>query len=84
MTGIPARRLGLKDRGGMIKEGYYADIVIFDPERIADRATYLEPTLYPPDGIEYVIVNGKITIRNGYEIGTRNGKVLWRNEHKLT
>mgnify|MGYP001770789918 CR=1 FL=1 len=79
MSGKPARRLGLKDRG-MIKEDYYADIVIFDPERIADRATYLEPTLYP-DGIEYVIVNGKIAVKNGYETGIRNGKILWKNKY---
>ena len=80
MTGRPALRLGLKDRG-IIREGYYADIVVFNPETIADRATYEEPTLYPT-GIEYVIVNGKITVSKGYETGVRNGKVLWRTEHK--
>jgi len=80
MTGRPAFRLGLKDRG-IIREGYYADIVVFNPETIADRATYEEPTLYPT-GIEYVIVNGKITVSKGYETGVRNGKVLWRTEHK--
>jgi len=80
MTGRPALRLGLKNRG-IIREGYYADIVVFNPETIADRATYEEPTLYPT-GIEYVIVNGKITVSKGYETGVRNGKVLWRTEHK--
>jgi N-acyl-D-aspartate/D-glutamate deacylase len=80
MTGRPALRLGLKDRG-IIREGYYADIVVFNPETIADRATYEEPILYPM-GIEYVIVNGKITVSKGYETGVRNGKVLWRTEYK--
>jgi N-acyl-D-amino-acid deacylase len=60
MTSLPANISGLKDRG-LIKEGMHSDIVIFDPNKIADRATIENPTKYPI-GIEYVIVNGKIVL----------------------
>ncbi len=74
MTGLPAQILGLPDRG-IIKEGKVADIVIFDPETIRDNATYENGTQFP-DGIDYVIVNGEITIANGKHLGVLNGKVL--------
>ena len=76
MTSLPARRAGIVDRG-IIREGMYADLVIFDYERVRDRSTYEEPSLYP-DGIEYVIVNGQIVIEKGQHSGRLPGKVLRR------
>ena len=61
MTGAPAQKLGLKDRG-RIREGFKADLVVFDPRKVADTATYQNPAGYP-EGIECVIVNGAMTIR---------------------
>ncbi|MEM2094857.1 MAG: amidohydrolase family protein, partial [Candidatus Bathyarchaeia archaeon] len=74
MTSAAARRLLITDRG-VVKEGYKADITIFNPETIADNATYREPHQYP-SGIEYVIVNGKLTIDRGKHTGVLAGEVL--------
>ncbi|MDK2870609.1 MAG: N-acyl-D-amino-acid deacylase [Pyrococcus sp.] len=74
MTSFPAQRLGLKDRG-VIKEGMWADIVIFDPKKIRDKATY-QNSREKPEGIEYVIVNGVISIEEGELTRERGGKVL--------
>ncbi|MGI9543309.1 MAG: N-acyl-D-amino-acid deacylase family protein [Cyclobacteriaceae bacterium] len=60
MSGLPAKRLGLMDRS-IIKEGNYADIVIFDPEKVIDKATFEQPHQYPV-GIEYVLVNGSFAV----------------------
>jgi len=76
MTSLPAGKLGLQDRG-IIKEGFWADIVIFDPDRIKDKATYADPHQYP-EGISYVIVNGEVVVENGRLTGARPGKVLRR------
>jgi N-acyl-D-aspartate/D-glutamate deacylase len=76
MTGLPARKLGFADRG-VIKAGYFADLVIFSPDLISDRSTYAEPYRYPA-GIDYVIVNGKITIEEGRHTGVRAGRVIRR------
>jgi N-acyl-D-amino-acid deacylase len=75
MTAMPAAKLGLKDRG-TLKLGNFADIVIFDPATIADRATYTEPEQYPV-GIDYVIVNGRVVIEHDNHTGTLPGKVLY-------
>ena len=72
MTSLPAQKLGWRDRG-IIREGMYADITIFDPETVNDRATYQNPHQYP-DGIEYVIVNGKIAVEKGEHTGALAGK----------
>lgn len=77
MTSLPAQKLGLWDRG-LIRLGCWADIVLFDLERIADKATYLEPYQYP-EGIEYVIVNGEVVIEKGRHTGRLPGKVLKHN-----
>lgn len=77
MTSIPAERIGLHDRG-LVREGMWADLVIFDPERVEDRATYQDPRQYP-EGISYVIVNGKIVVEEGEHTGTRAGRVLYRS-----
>jgi N-acyl-D-amino-acid deacylase len=74
MTSLPAAKMRLKDRGS-IKKGNFADLVIFDPETISDKATYTEPKQYPK-GIDYVIVNGRIVIDHGEHTGELPGKVL--------
>jgi N-acyl-D-amino-acid deacylase len=74
MTSLPASILGLNDRG-LIKEGYKADIVIFDKDLINEKGT-LENGCQRPVGIDYVIVNGEITVSQGKHIGTLNGQIL--------
>jgi N-acyl-D-amino-acid deacylase len=74
MTGLPARRLGLRDRG-VIRVGAKADLVVFDPKRVADQATYEEPHRYPV-GIEHVIVNGRLVIKDGEHTGSLPGRLL--------
>ncbi len=78
MTSLPAQRLGLQDRG-LLKPGMFADIVVFDPERIADKATFVDPHKYP-EGIEYVFVNGIAVIEKGKHTGKLPGKVLRKTE----
>ena len=75
MTSWPATRMRLAARGS-IKEGNWADVTIFDLDALQDRATYDEPMLNPT-GIEYVLVNGMVTIENGKHTGARGGKVLY-------
>lgn len=74
LTLVPAERLRLRDRG-VVREGAYADVVVFDPDIVADRATYAIPATYPP-GIEHVFVNGRPAILNGEETGERPGRLL--------
>jgi N-acyl-D-amino-acid deacylase len=74
MTGLPARRLGLRDRG-VLRPGARADLVIFDAKRVADVATYENPHRYP-DGIEHVIVNGRSVIKDGEHTGSLPGRLL--------
>lgn len=76
MTSFPAQRLGLHDRG-LLKPGFAADIVVFDPETVADRATWDEPRVFPV-GIEHVLVNGQVAVRNGLHTGRLAGEVLRR------
>jgi N-acyl-D-amino-acid deacylase len=78
MTSLPAQKLGLRDRG-IIREGMRADITIFNPETITDRATYQNPHQYP-DGIDYVIVNGKIAVREREHTGAMAGRVILPHE----
>lgn len=75
MTSWPATRMRLADRG-VIREGLHADVVVFDFEALDDRATYEEPTLFPV-GIDYVLVNGVVTIDRGRHTGARAGHVLY-------
>ncbi|MBA7663278.1 Adenine deaminase [subsurface metagenome] len=77
MTSLAASFLGIKDRG-ILREGAYADITIFNPETVIDRSTFSNPHQYPV-GIEYVIVNGTVVIRKGEHTGTLGGKVLCRD-----
>ncbi|WZL72437.1 amidohydrolase family protein [Clostridiaceae bacterium 35-E11] len=78
MTFIPAKRLGLKSKG-QVKEGFDADLVIFNPDEIMDGATFENPTL-PPKGISHVIVDGKIAVRNNKILQRRLGKVIRERE----
>lgn len=75
MTSWPATRHRLSGRG-VIKEGAWADVVIFDYEKIQDNATFQKPLLYPT-GIDYVLVNGQVTIENGKHTGARAGMVMY-------
>ena len=74
MTSLPAQVLRLEDRG-RLRQGYWADIVVFDPERIIDRATYEEPHQYS-EGIEYVLVNGVVVLDAGEHTGARPGRAI--------
>ncbi len=76
MTSDPCRRMGLADRG-RIRAGYKADVVLFDPERVMDAATYEEPMRYPA-GVHSVLVNGVVTVEAGTHTGARAGQILRR------
>ena len=76
MTGVAARALGLRDRG-VLHPGAWADVVIFDPARIADRSTYEEPHRYAT-GVSTVLVNGEVTIDGGDHTGALSGRVIRR------
>ena len=81
MTSWPATRMRLANRG-LIKEGCWADVVIFDYEKLQDRATYEQPMLYPT-GIDYVLVNGQIVIDHERHTGARPGQVLYGPGRKV-
>ena len=74
MSGLTASQLHIKDRG-LIKDGMAADLVIFDPATVADRATFTDPFQYPV-GIPTVIVNGRVVLDNGRHTGERPGVVI--------
>jgi N-acyl-D-amino-acid deacylase len=75
LSNLPARNLSL-DRRGLLKAGYFADVVVFDPETIADKATYQKPHQYSV-GVQHVFVNGKQAIRDGVPTGAKPGRALW-------
>ncbi len=75
MTSWPATRMRIATRG-LIKEGMWADVVIFDYDKIQDRATYQQPLL-DPVGIDYVLVNGQVVIDRGKHTGARPGMVIY-------
>lgn len=74
MASFPAQKFRIKNRG-IVKEGVWADITIFNPDVIIDTASYDDPHNYPI-GIEYVLVNGMVVIERGKNTGIRVGKVL--------
>lgn len=74
MTGLAAASFNL-DRRGLIRDGNYVDLCIFDEDRILDTATYEEPA-QPSVGIRYVVVNGRVALDDGELTGTRSGRVL--------
>jgi len=80
MTSLPAQILGLQDRG-QIREGFIADIALFDPERVAETNSFENPKSYPI-GIPYVIVNGTLVIDRGEHTGARPGVVILGRGYK--
>jgi N-acyl-D-aspartate/D-glutamate deacylase len=74
MTGKPARKLRL-DRRGELREGYFADVVVFDPATIRDRATFEEPHQFA-EGVHWVIVDGHVTLDRGVLSERLVGQVL--------
>jgi N-acyl-D-amino-acid deacylase len=75
MTSLPAQILRLKDRG-MLKEGYWADVVVFDPDTVSDQATYQNPQQYAK-GVPFVFVNGTVVMDGSNHTGARPGKVIY-------
>jgi N-acyl-D-amino-acid deacylase len=75
LSGLPAMNLGL-DHRGFIKEGMFADVVVFDPARIADRATFDKPHQYAV-GMKHVFVNGAQVLKDGEHTGAKPGRALW-------
>lgn len=80
MTGMSAKRFGLAKRGE-IKSGYFADLVLFDPNEISDEATFENPVA-AAKGVHLVMVNGEISYQNGRVAQSRHGRFLYRNEHR--
>ncbi len=78
MTGKPAKKFKLESRG-FLKVGHIADIVVFDPETIADRSTMEDPYQYAV-GVKSLLVNGILTIENGVYNGKRSG-MIYRKPH---
>jgi N-acyl-D-aspartate/D-glutamate deacylase len=76
VTGLPAKKFKLTDRG-VLKPGAYADVVVMDLERVKDMSTSLNPAVYP-DGIDHVFVNGEHVVDGMKHTGAKPGKVLYR------
>jgi N-acyl-D-amino-acid deacylase len=79
MTGLPAATIGMVDRG-LLAAGMAADLTVFDPATIVDRATFEAPML-PSDGIRFLLVNGRLALRDGQPTGERAGQALRRTVH---
>jgi hypothetical protein len=79
-TWLPASTIGMSDRG-LIALGMAADIVVFDPNTIIDRATYDDPAL-PSEGIKHVFVNGKLALKDGVATGNKSGRALLRTPNE--
>jgi len=77
MSSLPAQRLGLHDRG-LLAPGMWADIAVFDPETVVDRAEFVPPeaTMRYPEGMDHLVVNGVVTLRDGEHTGALAGRVL--------
>lgn len=75
LSGLPATNLGL-DHRGFLKDGMFADVVVFDPAKIADHATFEKPHQYAT-GVKHVFVNGVQVIKNGEHTGAKPGRALW-------
>ncbi len=78
LSSVPAARLGLRERG-LVREGWAADLVVFDPAAVRDLASYENPAVFPA-GIRDVIVNGGVAVRGGRETGVRAGRLLRRGD----
>jgi len=75
LSGLPASNLGL-DHRGFLKEGMFADVVVFDPATISDRATFEKPHQYAV-GVKHVFVNGVQVLKDGEHTGAKPGRALW-------
>jgi N-acyl-D-amino-acid deacylase len=73
-TSLPAQILGIRDRG-LLREGLAADVVVFDPSSVRDKATFFEPHQHS-DGIDYVLINGRVAVDGGNLTGALSGQVL--------
>jgi N-acyl-D-aspartate/D-glutamate deacylase len=78
MTSLPASVFGIDGRGE-VREGAFADVIVFDPAKVIDRATYQSPRALA-DGMDWVIVNGAVARRDGAFTGVRAGKVLKKSQ----
>jgi N-acyl-D-amino-acid deacylase len=76
MTSLPAGKHRVHERG-ILREGWFADVVVFDPETIEDIATYADPRQYPR-GIDCVVVNGQVAVAGGVQTEARAGRMLRR------
>jgi N-acyl-D-amino-acid deacylase len=75
MTSLPAQKFGLRDRG-LLREGFAADVIIFDEKEVKDLSTFQQPHAYST-GFSFVLVNGKVVVENGKHLGTRSGGALY-------
>jgi N-acyl-D-aspartate/D-glutamate deacylase len=82
MTSLNAMKAGLVDRG-LLRPGLFADITLFDPKRVVDRATYLEPFQFG-EGIPTVIVNGRVILDQGKPTGVKPGRTLRHSSARST
>ena len=80
MTSLPARTFGFQDRG-ILRPGFAADFVIFDPDRVADTATFDDPHRYS-DGFDFVVINGIVAVAGGKPTDARPGRFL-KHRHTL-
>ena len=78
MTQMPAEKFGIENRG-LVKKGFYADLVMFDPDTVIDGATYENPRV-GPTGMPHVVVNGQIAVRDGNPVGSRSGRALRKGQ----
>jgi N-acyl-D-aspartate/D-glutamate deacylase len=74
MTSLNAAKIGIRDRG-LLRAGLFADVTVFDPAKVIDRSTYTAPFQYP-EGIEYVVVNGKLVLDRGRHTDAMPGRAL--------
>jgi N-acyl-D-amino-acid deacylase len=75
LSGLPATNLGL-DHRGFVKEGMFADVVVFDPATVSDRATFEKPHQYAV-GMKHVFVNGVQVLKDGEHTGAKPGRAVW-------
>jgi N-acyl-D-amino-acid deacylase len=80
LSGLPAENLGLSERG-LLREGHYADVVVFDPATIADHATFERPQQYAT-GVRHVLVNGIQVLADGEHTGATPGRAVWGRGRK--
>ena len=81
LSGLPAENLGIRERG-LLREGYFADVVVFDPAKIADHATFERPQQYAT-GMRHVFVNGAQVLADGEHTGATPGRAVWGRGRKV-